>query len=63
MLIGGWGIIGSLVIAGPAASNTVRNGPFFAISGLWCWVSPEYPDQRILLDYLEVPRLPVRLEI
>jgi hypothetical protein len=53
-LAGGWAITGTLVIGGPAALDTVKNGPFFAISGFWCWISPEYPSQRITLDYMEV---------
>lgn len=53
-LVAGWALIGCLVMGGPAAMDQVQNGPFFAISGYWCWISPEYPVQRIVLDYLVV---------
>ncbi|KAF7428540.1 hypothetical protein PC9H_007764 [Pleurotus ostreatus] len=51
-LIAGWFGIGAIVIAGPASLNTVKKGPFHAISGYWCWISPEYPAERITLDYM-----------
>ncbi|KAF4563429.1 hypothetical protein EYR40_006842 [Pleurotus pulmonarius] len=51
-LIAGWFGIGAIVIAGPASLNTVKRGPFHAISGYWCWISPEYPAERITLDYM-----------
>ncbi|KAJ3553396.1 hypothetical protein NM688_g3634 [Phlebia brevispora] len=47
-----WSFIGTLVITGPSALNPAVNGPFFAISGYWCWISPEYPVARITLDYM-----------
>ncbi|KAJ7874758.1 hypothetical protein B0H14DRAFT_90331 [Mycena olivaceomarginata] len=51
-LIAGWSGIGAIVIAGPAALNTPHHGPFYGISGYWCWISPEYPTSRITLDYM-----------
>ncbi|KAJ7314237.1 hypothetical protein DFH08DRAFT_895814 [Mycena albidolilacea] len=51
-LIGGWSGICAIVIAGPTIQNTPRHGPFYGISGYWCWISPEYPTSRITLDYL-----------
>ncbi|KAF8070358.1 hypothetical protein FPV67DRAFT_1668221 [Lyophyllum atratum] len=51
-LLGGWSAIAALVILGPATLNTERRGPFFGVSGYWCWISPNYPTQRITLDYL-----------
>ncbi|KAJ6585708.1 hypothetical protein B0H19DRAFT_1250487 [Mycena capillaripes] len=51
-LIGGWSGIAAVVIAGPAAQNTPRHGPFYGISGYWCWISPAYPTSRITLDYM-----------
>ncbi|KAF8180017.1 hypothetical protein K438DRAFT_1725665 [Mycena galopus ATCC 62051] len=50
-LVAGWSGIAAVVIAGPTAQNTTR-GPFFGISGYWCWISAEYPGSRIALDYL-----------
>ncbi|KAK6969223.1 hypothetical protein R3P38DRAFT_3243837 [Favolaschia claudopus] len=50
--VGGWAFIGATVILGPAALDTTRHGPFFGISGYWCWIAPAYPTPRIVLDYL-----------
>ncbi|KAJ6529626.1 hypothetical protein B0H19DRAFT_1332690 [Mycena capillaripes] len=50
-LIVGWAGIGGIVIAGPAG-QTSRHGPFYGISGYWCWISAGYPTSRITLDYL-----------
>ncbi|GLB37316.1 putative G protein-coupled glucose receptor regulating Gpa2 [Lyophyllum shimeji] len=51
-LMGGWCAIAALVILGPATVNTEKSGPFFGVSGYWCWISPSYPTQRITLDYI-----------
>jgi len=51
-LISAWSAIATLVIAGPAALDTVRRGPFFGIAGYWCWISPGYATERITLDYM-----------
>ncbi|KAJ6602196.1 hypothetical protein B0H10DRAFT_2230302 [Mycena sp. CBHHK59/15] len=51
-LIAGWSGIATIVIAGPAALDTTRRGPFFGISGYWCWITPEYSTERVTLDYM-----------
>ncbi|KAF8170282.1 hypothetical protein K438DRAFT_2024468 [Mycena galopus ATCC 62051] len=51
-LIAGWSGIGAIVISGQAALNASEYGPFYGISGYWCWISPEYPTSRITLDYM-----------
>jgi len=51
-LFGGWSAIFAVVIAGPASLETYEKGPFFAISGYWCWISPDYGPERITLDYM-----------
>jgi len=51
-LISGWSIVGTMVIAGPAALDVALNGPFFGISGHWCWISDHYTVARITLDYM-----------
>ncbi|KAI0331452.1 hypothetical protein GY45DRAFT_616878 [Cubamyces sp. BRFM 1775] len=51
-LVGGWCAIGAIVSAGPAAIQKVERGPFYAISGYWCWIQDEYPSERITLDYM-----------
>ncbi|THH00148.1 hypothetical protein EW026_g2346 [Hermanssonia centrifuga] len=51
-MIFGWSLIGTLVIAGPATGGVKVNGPFFAISGYWCWISDQYPAAHVALDYM-----------
>ncbi|KAJ7128947.1 hypothetical protein C8R43DRAFT_896957 [Mycena crocata] len=51
-LIAGWSGIATIVIAGPAALDTTHRGPFYGISGYWCWISPQYNASRITLDYM-----------
>lgn len=51
-LIGTWSLIATLVITGPATLDTVHRGPFYGISGQWCWITPEYGVQHITLDYM-----------
>ncbi|KAJ6593635.1 hypothetical protein B0H19DRAFT_1091328 [Mycena capillaripes] len=51
-LIAGWSGIAAIVIGGPAALDTTHHGPFYGISGYWCWISPEYTTSRITLDYM-----------
>ncbi|KAJ7497056.1 hypothetical protein FB451DRAFT_964683, partial [Mycena latifolia] len=46
-LIAGWSGIATIVIAGPAALDTAHHGPFYGISGYWCWISPQYTTSRI----------------
>ncbi|KAJ7594675.1 hypothetical protein C8J56DRAFT_821572 [Mycena floridula] len=51
-MFGGWSAIFAVVIAGPASLETYEKGPFFTISGYWCWISPDYAAERITLDYM-----------
>jgi len=51
-LIAGWAIVGTLVITGPATLDVAKNGPFFGISGHWCWIADHYTVARITLDYM-----------
>ncbi|KAL1941111.1 hypothetical protein VTO73DRAFT_7323 [Trametes versicolor] len=50
--VGGWSTIGFIVSVGPGLLQKVEKGPFYAISGYWCWISDEYPSERITLDYM-----------
>lgn len=50
-LVFGWSTIFTIVLIGPAGLNTQKRGPFFGISGYWCWISPEYQTERVTLDY------------
>jgi len=51
-LILGWTIIGVVVVIGPAAIETPARGPYFGVSGLWCWITGAYQPERLLLEYL-----------
>lgn len=51
-LVGGWSAIFAIVISGPAVRETSNRGPFYAISGYWCWISTNYPADGFTLDYL-----------
>ncbi|KAI0686847.1 hypothetical protein BC835DRAFT_1223520, partial [Cytidiella melzeri] len=51
-LIAIWAAIATLVISGPASLDIQKDGPFYAISGYWCWISDQYPISRITLDYM-----------
>lgn len=50
-LIANWSLLGAIVIAGPATASD-KLGPFYGISGIWCWISPNYSTKRIALDYM-----------
>ncbi|KAF9020464.1 hypothetical protein BDZ89DRAFT_1138632 [Hymenopellis radicata] len=51
-LIAGWCSIATIVVAGPAALDPAIRGPFYGISGYWCWISPGYESERVTLDYM-----------
>ncbi|KAJ7734010.1 hypothetical protein DFH07DRAFT_130525 [Mycena maculata] len=51
-LIGGWSGIGILAMTGPVLLDTVHRGPFYGISGYWCWITPDYVVERATLDYM-----------
>jgi len=52
LVISGWSAIGAIVLFGPAALNTNKFGPFYGLAGYWCWISPQYSVERVLLAYL-----------
>jgi len=51
-LLSAWSGIAAIVIAGPAALDTHRRGPFFGISGYWCWITEPYSAEHVTLDYM-----------
>lgn len=51
-LISGWSGILAVVLAGPATLNVHERGPYYGITGYWCWITDGYPLQRIILDYV-----------
>ncbi|KAJ7647564.1 hypothetical protein FB45DRAFT_893781 [Roridomyces roridus] len=51
-LISGWFGIATIVIAGPAATNVKLRGPFYGVSGYWCWIAPAHTASHVTLDYM-----------
>lgn len=51
-LVGVWAFLGFIVILGPAIVESRARGPFYGISGYWCWITPGYPVERYALEYL-----------
>ncbi|KAJ7697898.1 hypothetical protein B0H17DRAFT_1051538 [Mycena rosella] len=51
-LIAGWSGIGILSMAGPVLLDTAHRGPFYGISGYWCWITQDYVVERATLDYM-----------
>jgi len=41
-----------LICLGPAALDSRTRGPFYGISGYWCWITGEYETERITMDYM-----------
>ncbi|PIL25007.1 hypothetical protein GSI_12895 [Ganoderma sinense ZZ0214-1] len=48
----GWGFIIAIIVSGPTGIQRADAGPFYAISGYWCWISDQYPAERITMDYM-----------
>ncbi|KAK0454712.1 hypothetical protein EV421DRAFT_1896629 [Armillaria borealis] len=53
-LVAGWSGILTVVLAGPATLNVHERGPYYGITGYWCWITDVYPSERITLDYIFV---------
>ncbi|KAI0075355.1 hypothetical protein K474DRAFT_1646647 [Panus rudis PR-1116 ss-1] len=51
-LVGGWSLVGLIVLAGPAILVRADGAPFYGISGYWCWISNHYGVPRITHDYM-----------
>ncbi|KAJ7268492.1 hypothetical protein C8J57DRAFT_1325285 [Mycena rebaudengoi] len=51
-LVTGWSGIGILAMSGPTFLDTAHRGPFYGISGFWCWITPSYVIERATLDYM-----------
>lgn len=51
-LVGVWAFLGFIVILGPAVVESPARGPFYGISGYWCWITQSYPVERYALEYL-----------
>ncbi|KAK0212587.1 hypothetical protein DFS33DRAFT_45090 [Desarmillaria ectypa] len=51
-LVAGWSGILAIVLAGPATLNVHERGPYYGITGYWCWITDAYPSERVTLDYI-----------
>ncbi|KAF9779448.1 hypothetical protein BJ322DRAFT_352040 [Thelephora terrestris] len=51
-LVGANAIIVLLVCLGPTVLDSKSRGPFYGISGYWCWITDEYKSERITMDYM-----------
>lgn len=47
----GWSFVILIVVIGPAAIETPSKGPYFGISGDWCWITDEYRLEQTFLEY------------
>ncbi|KAJ7045324.1 hypothetical protein C8F04DRAFT_1249749 [Mycena alexandri] len=55
LVVLGWSGLGILAMTGPAMLDTAHRGPFYGISGYWCWITPDlYVVERATLDYMFV---------
>ncbi|KAJ7723420.1 hypothetical protein B0H16DRAFT_341916 [Mycena metata] len=48
----GWSFVFSMVFLGPVAIENPKLGPFFGISGEWCWITSQYKLEQIFMQYL-----------
>ncbi|KZP18679.1 hypothetical protein FIBSPDRAFT_1045985 [Athelia psychrophila] len=51
-LILSWSALVGVVVSGPATFDGTSRGPFYGISGYWCWITDAYDPERLTLDYL-----------
>ena len=56
-LIGGWSAIGMIVLLGPSVFEKPDRGPYFGVSGYWCWITDEYPAEQTYMEYFFVSSL------
>lgn len=50
-LVAGWACVILIVIIGPTVIENAAIGPYFGISGDWCWITDEYPKEQTFLEY------------
>jgi len=50
-LIGGWSTVLMVVSLGPLFIATEERGPYFGVSGFWCWITENYPKEQTFLEY------------
>lgn len=47
----GWVLVGVVVSVGPLAIQTAARGDYFGVSGYWCWITHNYPEEQTFLEY------------
>ncbi|CAE6480719.1 unnamed protein product [Rhizoctonia solani] len=47
-----WGGIITTVAVGPMVIQTTSKGDYFGVAGYWCWITKDYPTERLCLEYL-----------
>lgn len=47
----GWAFVATIVSVGPVMIQTPEKGPYFGISGNWCWITNGYPKAQTFLEY------------
>ncbi|KAF7984260.1 hypothetical protein HWV62_16100 [Athelia sp. TMB] len=52
ILLLAWCSLGAIVVSGPARFDKTTRGPFYGISGYWCWITDPYDPERLTLDYI-----------
>ncbi|KAJ7150858.1 hypothetical protein C8R43DRAFT_886991 [Mycena crocata] len=50
-IVAGWSIVVFIVLIGPTVIETSERGPYFGVSGAWCWITNKYPKEQIFLEY------------
>jgi len=53
-LVGGWSFVLMIVTLGPFAIATPDRGPYFGVSGNWCWITDNYPEEQTFMEYFFV---------
>ena len=56
-LIGGWSAIGMIVLLSLSVFEKPDRGPYFGVSGYWCWITDEYPTEQTYMEYFFVSSL------
>ena len=52
VLVGGWSILIFLPILGPTIIQQPSRGPFYGLSGAWCWIGNKYGAERVIYLYV-----------
>lgn len=62
-LIGGWCTVCMIVTLGPTVIETQEKGPYFGVSGYWCWITDNYPAEQTFMEYFYVRYVIIRVQV